>query len=329
MGARNISYRWPGLLVGALLFVPLAGAWAQDYPSRPIRLVLGFPSGGTIDALARSVATQLETQLGRPIVVDNRTGANGIIAAEIVAKSPADGYTMLFSPPALVINQVLLKKVPYDVLRDFAPVISVCVGTGYLLVVNPSVPAQSVKEFIALAKNRDKPVTYGTPGIGNTQHLVGEMFNLKAGTRLMHVPYKGLTPAITAVLGGEAHSLFVPPTVVMPHIKAGKLRALAFTGATRWQFMPELPTVAESGVPGFDASGAWQGWFARAGTPRAIVARLHAEIHKALQVPKVRDFILTGGYEPDGRGLEEFRKMIQSDFKKFAEVVRVADIRAE
>jgi tripartite-type tricarboxylate transporter receptor subunit TctC len=321
--------RLPGLLLGTFLLVSWVGASAQDYPGRPIRLVLGFPAGGTPDALARSVATQLETQLGRPIVVDNRAGANGIIAADIVAKAPADGYTMLFSPPALVINQVLYKKVPYDVLKDFAPVASVCLGTGYILVVNPSVPAHSVREFVLLAKNRDKPVTFGTPGIGNTQHLVGELFNLKAGTRLMHVPYKGLMPAITAVLSGEAHSLFVPPTVVMPHIKAGKLRALGFTGAARWQFMPELPTITEAGVPGFDASGAWQGWFAPAGAPRPIIVKLHAEIRKALLVPKVRDFILTGGYEPDGRGPEEFRKMIQSDFKKYAEIVRVAGIKPE
>jgi len=328
MGARRTLHRWPGLLLGAFLFALWVGACAQEYPNRPIRLVLGFPSGGTPDALARSVTTQLEAQLKRSIVVDNRTGANGIIAAEIVATAPPDGYTMLFSPPALIINQILQKKVPYDVLKDFTPVANICLGAGFILVVNPSVPAKSVKELIALAKVRDK-LSYGTPGIGNTQHLVGEMFNLRAQTRLLHVPYKGLTPAVTAVLSGEVSALFVPPTVVMPHIKAGKLRALAFTGAKRWQFMPELPTIAEAGVPGFEVSGSWQGWFAPARVPREIVARLHGEIRRALQEPKVHDFILTGGYEPDGRGPEEFRKLIQSDFKKYAEIIRVAGIKAE
>ncbi len=327
-GTHNTFFRRFGAVLALLTAAPWNGAWAQDYPTRPIRLVLGFPSGGTPDALARSVATQLETQLGRSIVVDNRTGANGIIAAEIVATAPPDGYTMLFSPPALAINQILQKKVPYDVLRDFTPVANICMGTGFILVVNPSVPAKSVKELIALAKSGGK-LSYGTPGIGNTQHLAGELFNLRAQTRLLHVPYKGLTPAITAVLSGEVSALFVPPTVVLPHIKAGKLRALAFTGAKRWQFMPELPTIAEAGVPGFEVSGSWQGWFAPARTPRDIVGRLYAEIHKALQVPKVHDFILTGGYEPDGRGPEEFRKLIQSDFRKYAEVVRVAGIKAE
>jgi tripartite-type tricarboxylate transporter receptor subunit TctC len=322
---RRVLAVW---LLAALLPAPMAGAWGQDYPSRPIRLVLGFPSGGTPDALARSVATQLEAQLGRSFVVDNRTGANGIIAAEIVATAPPDGYTMLFSPPALIINQIVQQKPSYDVLRDLAPVANICMGAGFILVVNASVPAKSVKELVALARARDN-LSYGTPGIGNTQHLAGELFNLRAGTRLLHVPYKGLTPAITAVLSGEVSALFVPPTVVMPHIKAGKLRALGFTGGKRWQFMPELPTIAEAGVPGFEVSGSWQGWFAPARTPREIVSRLHAEIGKALKVPKVHDFILTGGYEPDGRGPEEFRRLIQSDLKKYAEIVRVAGIKAE
>jgi tripartite-type tricarboxylate transporter receptor subunit TctC len=316
------------LLLGVLLLMSTAGAWGQDYPVRPIRLVLGFPGGGTPDALARSVATQVEARLGRSIVVDNRTGANGIIAAEIVATAPADGYTMLFSPPALIINQIVQKKAPYDVLRDFAPVANICMGAGFILVVNPSVPARSVKEFVALAKARDY-LSYGTPGIGNTQHLAGELFNLRAQTRLLHVPYKGLTPAITAVVTGEVSALFVPPTVVMPYIKSGRLRAIGFTGGKRWQFMPELPTIAEAGVPGFEVSGSWQGWFAPAKTPREIVNRLHGEISKAVLAPKVHDFILTGGYEPDGRGPEEFRKLIQSDLKKYAEIVRVAGIKAE
>jgi len=318
-------------LLALLLVLPVLSwheAAAQDYPSRPIRLVLGFPSGGTPDALARRVSSQLETQLGRSIVVDNRTGANGIIAAEIVAVAQPDGYTMLFGPPALVINQIVQKKPPYDLLRDFAPVANICLGAGFILVVNPAVPAKSVKELVVLAKSGGK-LSYGTPGVGNTQHLAGELFNLRAQTKLLHVPYKGLTPAITAALAGEVSALFVPPTVVMPHIKAGRLRALGFSGAKRWQFMPELPTIAEAGVPGFEVSGSWQGWFAPARTPREIVTRLYGEISKALQVRAVHDFILAGGYEPDGSGPEVFRKMIQADIAKYTEIVRIAGVRAD
>lgn len=314
-----------------LLLTSFAGAQAaapHAYPTRPIRMVLGFPAGGTPDSLARVVATQVESQLGRNIIVDNRAGANGIIAAEIVARASPDGYTLLFSPPALIINQIIYSKSPYNVLKDFVPITNICLGEGSLLVVNPSVPARTVQELIALAK-RDKPLTYGTPGVGNTQHLVTEMFNLRAGTHLMHVPYKGLPPAINAVLSGEVSVLFAPPAVIVQHIKAGRLRVLGFTGANRWSFMPDVPTIAESGVPGFQTSGSWQGWFAPARTPGDIVTRLHTEAVKAIQVPKVRDFIRAAGYEPDGRSSAEFRKLIAADLKRYAEVVRAANIKAE
>lgn len=299
---------------------------AQGYPERPIRMVAGFPAGGTIDGLARTVASQAESQLGRTIVVDNRSGANGMIAAETVARAPADGYTLLFSPPALIINQII-GKAPYAVLKDLLPVVNIALGEGSLVVVHPSVPVKSIQELIAHA--RTTPLTYGTPGIGNTQHLVSEMFNIQAGTRLVHVPYKGIAPAVTGVVSGEVSLLFGPPAIIVQHIKAGKLRVLGFTGPTRWPQMPDVPTVAESGLPGFDTSGAWQGIFAPARTPREVIARLHAEIAKAVKVPKVSDFIRTAGYEPDGRGPDAFRKVIESDFKRYGEVVRAAKIKAE
>jgi tripartite-type tricarboxylate transporter receptor subunit TctC len=278
--------------------------------------------------LARFVGGKLGERLGQQVVVDNRSGANGIIAAEIVARASADGYTFLFSPPALIINQIIYPKPPYDVLKDFVPITNICLGEGSLLVVNPSVPAHTVLELIALAK-KGKPLTYGSPGVGNTQHLVTEMFNLRAGTRLTHVPYKGLPPAINAVLSGEVNVLFAPPAVIVQHIKAGRLRVLGFTGATRWSFLPDVPTIAESGVPGFQTSGSWQGWFAPANTPGEIITRLHAEVLKAIGVPKVRDFIRAAGYEPDGRSSAEFRKLIAADLKRYAEVVRAANITAE
>jgi len=313
-------------LLACIAAAPAGPARAQDYPSRPVRLVAGFPAGGTIDGLARSVAGQVERQLGGNIVVDNRGGANGIIAAEIVAKSPADGYTLLFSPPALIINQILAKP-PYDVLRDLVPVANTALGEGSLIVVHPSVPAKTVQELIALAKQ--KPLTYGTPGIGNTQHLATELFNMRAGIKLTHVPYKGIAPAVTAVVSGEVNVLFGPPAIIVQHIKTGRLRVLAFAAEKRWALMPDVPTVAESGLPGFTTAGSWQGIFAPIRTPAPIVARLHAEIAKAVRVTAVQDFIRASGFEPDGSGTVEFRARIERDFKRYAEIVRVAGIRAE
>jgi tripartite-type tricarboxylate transporter receptor subunit TctC len=299
---------------------------AQPYPNRPIRMVVGFPAGGTIDGLARTLASQVETQVGRNIVIDNRSGANSMIAAEIVARAVGDGYTLLFSPPALIINQIL-GKAPYVVLKDLLPVANIGLGEGSLVVVHPSVPVKSVQELIKLAKV--KPLTYGTPGIGNTQHLATEMFNMQAGTRLVHVPYKGIAPAVTAVVSGEVNLLFGPPAIIVQHVKAGRLRVIGFTGPTRWALMPEIPTVAESGLPGFKTSGAWQGVFAPAQTPKAIMTRLHAEIAKAVKMPKVREFIQTSGYDPDDSGPDAFRKLIEEDFRRYAEVIRVAGIKAE
>jgi tripartite-type tricarboxylate transporter receptor subunit TctC len=299
------------------------------YPSRPVRLVLGFAAGGTPDSLARTVAAQVESQWGRNIIVDNRVGANGLIAAEIVASANPDGYTILFSPPALIINQIIYRKVPYDVLRDFVPAANVCIGEGSLLVVNPAVPAKSVRELVALAKNPDKPITYGTPGVGNTQHLVTELFNMHAGTKLMHVPYKSLVPALSAVLSGEVNVLFAPPAILVQHIKSGRLRVLGFTGASRWKLMPEVPTIAEAGVPGFEVSGSWQGWFVPVRTQAAAVARINAEVAKAIQVPHVRDFILRAGYEPDTRSVDEFHKLILADLKRYRDIVRRAGIKAD
>ena len=296
------------------------------YPIRPIRMLVGFPAGGTVDALARTIVAQVETQLGGTIVVDNRGGANGMVAADIVAHALPDGHTLLFSPPALIINQIITKA-PYDTLRDFAPVVNTAIGEGSLVVVHPALPVKTIQDLIALAKA--KSLTYGSPGIGNTQHLITEMFNMQAGTKLVHVPYKGIAPAVTAVLSGEVNVLFGPPAVIVQHIKSGRLRAIGFTGEKRWTFMPDVPTIAESGVPGFKSTGSFQGIFAPAKTPKEIVTRLHTEIAKAIQVPKVRDFLRSAGYEPDGTGPAEFRKLIERDFKRYAQVVRAANIKAD
>jgi tripartite-type tricarboxylate transporter receptor subunit TctC len=230
---------------------------------------------------------------------------------------------------SLVINPRIYRKLPYDVFRDLEPVTNIVLGDGYLLLVHPSVPAQSVKELVALAKNRDKPLSYGTPGIGNTLHLATELFNVRAGTQLLHVPYKGVAPALNSLLAGETQVIFIPPTIAVQHVKTGKARALGFTGSKRWPFMPEVPTIMEAGVPDFEITGSWHGWLAPAKTPSSIIARIHAEAKKALQVPRVRDFLVAGGYEPDGSTPEQFRKFLKTESDRYAEAVRAAGIKPE
>ncbi len=321
-----------GLLVFLFAGVVLAFAHrvnAQDYPNRPIRVVVNFPAGGPVDTFARALTNQLTSDLGWTFVIDNRAGANGIIGAEIAAKSPPDGYTMLFAPSAIALNQVLNSKVPYDLLRDLIPVSSVAWGDGYLIIVHPSVPARSLKELIALAKKKDSRLSYGTAGVGNPMQLVGELFNQRAGTQLLNVPYKGIGPAVNGLLGGEVDAMFVAPNAVIAHIKSGRLRALAYSGASRWPGLPDVPTVMESGVPDFEMRAGWHGWFAPAKTPDRIVTRLATEIAKAVHAPKLRQTFVAGGYEPIGSTPAEFYKLIESDLKRIAEINRVAKIKMD
>jgi len=318
-------------IVISLLVLALAGiAFAQPYPHRPIRLIVAFPPGGTVDALARSVGNQLEQQLGTNIVVDNRGGANGAIAANVLNNARADGYTMLFSSPAILINEIIKPKTTrYRVLRDFTPVTNICMGDGYFLVVNASVPARSVNDLVALSKQKAGHVTYGTPGVGNTLHLAAELFNQRTGARLMHVPYKGLGPAVTGILSGEVSVLFAPPTVVVPHVQSNALRALGFTGPKRWSYLPQVPTIAEQGFPGFEVRLGWQGWYMPAGTPKAIVSKVNTELRKAIAVPKVRDFIRLGGYEPVGDDPAAFRSFIREELKRYEAIVKKAGIKVQ
>lgn len=314
-------------LIAALALCTASIVFSQPYPNRPLRVIVNFPAGGNVDNLARLQIRQMEALLGQVMVVDNRPGANGIIGAEITQKAAANGYTLLFTPSSIVVNQVVYPKIPYDVRRDFAPISNAANATGYLLVVNPSVNAQSIRDFVALAKNRDKPVTYGTPGIVSV--FLGEMLNINAGTRMLNVPYKGVPQVMTAVLGGEINAVFMQPLAVAQHIKEGKLRALAFTGAKRWEGMPELPTFAESILPGVQMPTSWQGWFAPAGTPPEIIGRLNREIRKALEAPKVREIMAAGGFEPVGDSPADFRKTIDAELRLFTEISAKAKIKME
>jgi tripartite-type tricarboxylate transporter receptor subunit TctC len=304
-----------------------ATAQPQDYPAKPIRVVVPFPPGGGTDLMARTVVQKLGESLGATIVIDNRGGAGGTIGTELVAKSPPDGYVLLVVSASHAINPGLYRKLPYDSVRDFAPVTMLTSGPG-LLVVHPSVPVRTVKEFIALARSRPGQLNYASAGIGTPPHLAGELFKTLAGVDIVHVPYKGNGPAYTDLIGGHVSVMFPTIPTAIPHVRAGKLRALAVTTRSRTAITPELPTISESGVPGYDVSS-WYGLLAPAGTPAATVARLQREIVKVLRLPDVSEKLMAQGLDLVGNTPEEFAAILKSEIAKWAKVVTASGARVD
>ena len=302
--------------------------WSQTYPARPVRIIVGFGTGGP-DTTARILAAQLTTQTGQSFVVDNRPGASGTIGADVVAKASPDGYTLLVAPNSFAITPSLYKKLPFDIGKDFTPVSHISSSEAAFLVVHPSLPVQSLKELIAYTRKPENKVAYGSPGYGTGLHLRSALFSAKSGANMVHVPYKGAGPAITALMAGEVQVMFVTTTVALPLIKSGKIRALAYDYSTRADFMPEVPTMAQAGAPATQLGSGWHGMFAPAKTPAAIVARLESEVRKAVAVPEVRERLVKLALTPVGSTTAEFRATVAATVKSMREAVKVAGIEPE
>jgi tripartite-type tricarboxylate transporter receptor subunit TctC len=300
--------------------IPAIGLAADNYPNKPIRLIVPFEAGGTSDTTARMMAKKLEQRLKTSIVVENKPGANGAIATAFVARSPADGYTLLHTTPAFIINPLLNKKLGYDVFKDFAPITNLAMGTGYVMVVNSALPAKNLQEFINYGKTNK--ISYSSPGVGNALHLASAQFTEYTGLNALHIPYKGTSPALLAVASGEVDFMILPPTIVHSFISSGKVRAVAFTDAQRSPDFPNLPTMQESGLKDLNIAGTWLGWFAPAKTPQPITQQIAQEIKNVLQDPEMIEFLTTSGFRADGRNPSDFDKFVKSESKRIEAVLK-------
>jgi tripartite-type tricarboxylate transporter receptor subunit TctC len=315
----------PALFAAAVLLC--ASALAQPFPSKPMRIVVPFPPGGGTDVVARAVAPHMSELLGQPIVIENRAGAGGNIGTDYVAKSPADGYTLLVASAATAINTTLVRNVGWDLAKDFAPVVQLVLNQS-LLVAHPSVPVSNVKELIALAKAKPGQVTYASYGNGSSAHLIGELFKMMAGIDLLHVPYKGAAPAVNDLLGGQVNVMFSDVAAVLPHVKSGRLKALGIGSTRRFDGLPDVPTISEAGVPGFEGGG-FLGLVAPAGTPAAAVSALNSAAVKTLAVPEVRARLVALATVPIGGSPDQFGEFMKGEIEKWAKVISKGNIKAD
>ena len=304
-----------------------AAACAQNYPVRIVRIVVPYAPGGNTDFTARVIATRLTDVFGQQVVVENRAGGATNIGSELVAKAPPDGYTILMGGASNAINMSLYQKLPYDTLRDFAPV-SLCVKGANVLAVHPSVPVKNVKELIALAKTKPGKLNYASSGLGSSNQMAGELFKLMAGVNIVHVPYKGNSPALTDTIGGQVEMIFSGVPLLVPHIQAGRIRAIGIGSLKRFPALPAVPTIDESGLKGYEAT-TWFGLMAPIKVPKEIVSRLNAEVGKILASADVRDRFINEGVEPIGGTTEFFGAFIRDEIAKYAKVVKAANLKGE
>ena len=321
--------RYLNLTCAAIAMLAAANAHAQAWPSKPIRIVVPFAAGGPADITARTIGPRLTELLGPPVIVDNRGGANGVIGAENAIRSPADGYTMLMSTSSVTsINMVTYgDKPPYNTLRDLQPLTSVMFTTS-LIVLHPSMPAKTLKEFVALAKARPNQIAFGSAGIGGTLHFGIEMLQRDAGIKLTHVPFKGAGPAVVDLIGGQINGMFVDLPVILPYVKAGKVRAVAVTSAQRSQYAPDIPTTKEAGYPGVEMTNCY-GLLVPVKTPRDIVMKLHDAVVKTVATPAVREKLMGVGADPQTMSPDEFTRFIKVDTEKWGKLAKSAGIMIE
>jgi tripartite-type tricarboxylate transporter receptor subunit TctC len=304
-----------------------APAAAQTWPARPVRIIVPFAPGGGVDIVARYLAQKFTEQIGGAFVVENRSGGGGILGAELAAKAAPDGYTLLTSAPEFAINPSLRPKMPYDPFRDFAYISQLTSGQ-FMLASHPSVPVKTVRQLIALAKAKPGQLNYGSSGTGSINHLAGALLQLMAGMRWIHVPFKGAGPATIALIGGQIDFIFASTTGLVGPVKADQVRPIAVTGPKRLSELPDVPTIAESGVPGYQVTG-WYGFYAPAGTPVDIVRRLHAEARRALNSPDIKDKLMKTGNDPVNTSPEEFTAFMRVEIDKWAKVVKEAQVRID
>jgi tripartite-type tricarboxylate transporter receptor subunit TctC len=326
----TVARRMPVIAAGLLAVLaacPAAGL-AQSYPTKPVRLIVPFPPGGGVDFIGRIVGQKLAERLGQQVAIDNRAGANGIVGLEALKASPPDGYTIAAaSAGPLTVNPFIYAKLPHDTVRDFTHIANM-VNFPLLLVAHPSLPVKNVKDLMALARAKPGEITYSSPGSGNSGHLAAELFNSLAKVKILHIPYKGTAPAVVAVLSGEAQLTYSSIPTILPHVRSGRVRALGVGNAARVPSLPEFPTLAEAGLPGYEAY-AWGGMIGPANMPPVIVQRLSREIQEILKQKDVTDRMLAEGTVPTPSGPEEFTAYIRSELKKWGDVVKMANIKAE